>query len=74
MEALLFHYLSLISGVESLDHGGFRAELQATPPKVTVSQAFDLTTMLHCVDWWNARRLESDCNIQMTAVCQLGCS
>ena len=35
---------------------GFCTELgEALPTIVTVSQAFDLTTVWHCVDQWNAQ-------------------
>ena len=40
------------------------AELQAPPLQVKFSQAFKLTMMWHCVDWWNARWLESDSSTQ----------
>lgn len=39
---------------------GVRSELQALHPIVTVPQTFDLTTMSHCADWWNARLYKTD--------------
>ena len=49
-------------------NSGFRAELQAPPPKVTVSQAFDLSAIQYSVARWNSRWSESiqpsnDCNL-----------
>ena len=33
------------------------------------SQAFDLATMQHCVDQWNAQWPESDCSTQRNVIC-----
>ena len=51
------------------DNKRFRAELSAIPPIVTLSQAFGVAATRHCVDWWNARWLESESNLHIKAVC-----
>ena len=47
----------------------FCTVLPAPPLIVTFPQAFDLTTVWHCVGWWNAWWFESDCSIQTIGVC-----
>ena len=49
--------------------GSTHTELEAPPPKVTVPQAFILTTMWHCTDWWTAQWFGSDFSIQMNVIC-----
>ena len=41
---------------------------QALSPAFS-SQAFTLTTMRHCADWWNVQRFESESSVQIKAIC-----
>ena len=53
IRSMLWHTLESVNGL--CYDIGVSAELIVSPSIVTVTQAFDLTTLWYCVDGWNAR-------------------
>ena len=69
-----------MTGELEIDTGAEVSALRSKPPPkhppppiplVTVPQAVDLTALLYCVDWWNARWFHSDSSVHLILICPM---